>query len=88
MIEYPCYNMPDNYSGYYGEPIYDYRVIGDCKGLIYVDKDTFWGTDPDRADFIDMTSEEEELLKQAVQEGLYMPRTNTDFSRKYYDPNA
>lgn len=86
--EYPLYNMPDNYSEYYGDPIYDYMVIGDCKGLIYVDKDTFWGTDPDRADFIDMTSEEEELLKQAVQEGLYMPRTNTDFSRKYYDPNA
>lgn len=88
MIEYPCYNMPNSYEKYYGEPIYDYRVIGDCKGLIYVDKDTFWGTDPDRADFIDMTSEEEELLKQAVSEGLYMPRTTEDFKRKYYDPNS
>ena len=86
--EYPLYNMPESYEKYYGEPIYDYKVIGDCVGLIYVDQDTFWGTDPDRADFIDMTSEEEELLKQAVREGLYMPRTTEDKNRQYYDPNS
>lgn len=88
IYEYPCYNMPESYEAYYGEPIYDFKQIGSCQGLIYIDGDTFWGTDPGDGDFIDMTSEEEELLKQAIKEGLYMPRTNTDYSRKSYDPTA
>ena len=88
MYEFPCYNMPENYEKYYGEPIYDYKIIGNCKGLIFIDKDTFWSTDPNRSDFIDMTSEEEELLKQAISNGIYMPRTDSDFSRKNYDPTA
>lgn len=87
IYEFPCYNMPEQYAAYYGEPIYDFKIIGSCKGLIYVDQNTFWATDPDGNDFIDMTAEEEELLKQAVAEGLYMPKTDTDFSRKSYDPN-
>ena len=86
MQEYPSYNHPDAYNEYYGEPYYDFKVIGNCRGLIFVDPGTFWATDPDMADFIDMTSEEEELLKQAVAEGLYMPRTTNDFNRKNYTP--
>lgn len=87
IYEFPCYNMPDQYAAYYGEPIYDFKIIGSCRGLIYVDQNTFWATDPDRNDFIDMTAEEEELLKQAVAEGLYMPKTSEDINRRNYDPN-
>lgn len=88
MYEFPCYNMPEQYAAYYGEPIYDFKIIGNCRGLIFIDQNTFWATDPDGNDFIDMTAEEEELLKQAVAEGLYMPRTNEDMQRKNYDPTA
>lgn len=88
IYEFPCYNMPDSYENYYGQPIYDFKNIGSCKGLIFIDGDTFWSSDVDRGDFIDITSEEEELLKQAVSEGLYMPRTIEDNNRKNYDPTA
>ena len=88
IYEFPCYNMPDQYAAYYGEPIYDFKIIGSCRGLIFIDQNTFWATDPDGNDFIDMTGEEEELLKQAVAEGLYMPNTTEDFNRKNYDPTA
>ena len=86
--EYPWYNWPDNYTAYYGKPLYQYKTIGSCEGYVEVDTSTLWATDPGNALFIDMTEEEEAMLKAAVESGIYMPETETDYARKNYDPTA
>ena len=81
MIEYPCYNMPDRYDNYYGQPIYDYKTLSSCHGTTYIDPGTTW---TDKFDWI--TSEEEEMLRQITDSGaIYIDHTAAYYN---YDPEA
>lgn len=77
--EYPTYNMPSNYNNYYGAPIFDFY-----SSLHYVDGytliDSIW-----MDAFDQITSEEEDMLKQICSSGIYI-----DHSSEYeeYDPKA
>ena len=77
--EYPTYNMPSNYNNYYGAPIFDFY-----SSLHYVDGytliDSIW-----MDAFDQITSEEEDMLKQICSSGIYI-----DHSSEYeeYNPKA
>ena len=76
--EYPWYNWNNKYDEYYGRPLYQFKVIGECDGYTEIDTDTLW------TNYQGITEEEEEMLKSIINSGgIYMER-NTAYTN--YNP--
>lgn len=76
IYEFPCYNMPSKYNNFYGAPIYNYASrLGNYDGYTEIDPSTLW-TD----NLAEITSEEEDMLKQICSTGGIYIEHNTAYT--------
>lgn len=85
MVEYPWYNDPSAYANYYGEPIYEYvSRLGDYDGYTEVDPTKIWFDNHEVEYTEQLTSEEENMLRDILnRDGIYIEH-NTRYSN--YEP--